>query len=47
MAGRFGRRLRRHAKAHGIPVIDCSVGERRHEIAEEYLTKTTVTKSFF
>ncbi len=47
MAGRFSRRLRGYAKAHGIPVIDCSVGERKHEIAEEYLTKTKVTKGLF
>ncbi len=47
MAGRFSRRLRGYAKAHGIPVIDCSVGERKHEIAEEYLTKTKVTRGLF
>src|SRR5689334_15915806 len=28
MAGRFSRRVRGYAKAHGIPVIDCSVGQR-------------------
>jgi hypothetical protein len=38
MAGRFSRRLHAFAKAHGIPVIDCKRGERKHEIAEEYLT---------
>jgi hypothetical protein len=37
MSGRFSRRLRSYAKAHDIPVIDCSVGERKHDIAEEYL----------
>ena len=47
MAGRFSRRLRGYAKAHGIPVIDCSVGERKHEIAEQYLTQTKVTKGLF
>ena len=47
MAGRFSRRLRGYAKAHGIPVIDCSVGERKHEIAEEYLTKIKVTRGLF
>jgi hypothetical protein len=36
MAGRFSRRLHAFAKAHGIPVIDCERGERKHEIAEEY-----------
>ena len=37
MAGRFSRRLRAFAKARGIPVIECQRGERKHEIAEEYL----------
>jgi hypothetical protein len=44
LAGRFSRRIRGYAKAHGIPVIDCSVGQRKHELAEEYLAKTTVTQ---
>ena len=34
MAGRFSRRVRGYAKAHNIPVIDCSMGERKHDIAE-------------
>jgi hypothetical protein len=29
LAGRFGRRIRGYAKAHNIPVVNCSVGERR------------------
>ena len=37
MAGRFSRRVRAHAKAHQIPLKDCDPGERKHEIAEEYL----------
>ena len=37
MAGRFSRRVRAHARAHQIPVIDCAPGERKHEVAEEYL----------
>jgi hypothetical protein len=47
MAGRFSRRVRGYAKAHGIPVIDCSVGQRKHDLAEEYLAKTTVTQGLF
>jgi len=39
MAGRFSRRVRAHAKAHHIPVMDCAPGERKHEIAEEHLPK--------
>lgn len=37
MAGRFARRLRAHAEAHQIPVIDCAAEERKHVIAEQYL----------
>jgi hypothetical protein len=40
MAGRFSRRICGYAKAHGIPVIDCSAGQRKHDLAEEYLAKT-------
>jgi hypothetical protein len=38
-AGHLSRRVRAHAKAHGIPVIDCSSGERKHELAEQMLPK--------
>jgi hypothetical protein len=37
LAGRFSRRLRAHAKAHQIPVQDCAAGERKHDIAEQFL----------
>jgi len=37
MAGRFSRRLRAYAHKHGIPVIDCARGDRKHTIAAEYL----------
>jgi len=37
MAGRFSRRVRAHAKAHNIPLIDCPAGERKHELAEQHL----------
>lgn len=47
MAGRFSRRIRGYAKANGIPLVDCSVGERKHDIAEEYLTKTKVARGLF
>ena len=47
MAGRFSRRVRGYAKAHAIPVIDCSAGQRKHDIAEEYLAKTTLTQGLF
>ena len=47
LAGRFSRRVRAAAKAKGIPVIDCGVGERKHELAEQYLTTTPVTEGVF
>jgi hypothetical protein len=47
MAGRFSRRVRAYAKAHGIPVVDCSVGERKHDIAEEHLAKTKISRGLF
>src|SRR6266566_3569159 len=47
ISGRFSRRLRAWAKANSIPVVDCSVGERKHNIAEEYFTKTKVTRGLF
>ena len=37
MAGRFSRRVRKWAEVHGVAVIDCRAGERKHLIAEEYL----------
>ena len=47
MAGRFSRRVRGYAKAHGIPVIDHPAGQRKHDLAEEYLAKMTVTQGLF
>jgi hypothetical protein len=47
LAGRFSRRVRGYAKAHDIPVIDCVAGERKHDVADEYLAKTTVTEGLF
>lgn len=47
MAGRFSRRVRGFAKAHRIPVIDCRRGERKHDVAEEYLTSHTVKPGLF
>jgi hypothetical protein len=41
MAGRFARRVRAWAKANGVPVIYCKLGERKHLIAEEYLEKSS------
>src|SRR5260221_6848783 len=47
LAGRFSRRVRGYAKAHNIPVIDCVAGERKHDVANDYLAKTAVTEGLF
>lgn len=47
MAGRFSRRVRGFAKAHQIPVIDCRRGERKHDVAEEFLATHTVKRGLF
>jgi hypothetical protein len=47
LAGRFSRRIRAHAQVKRIPVIDCPIGERKHDIAEEYRAKTKVTCGLF
>jgi hypothetical protein len=47
MAGRFSRRVRGFAKAHQIPVIDCRRGERKHDVAEEYLSSHAVKRGLF
>src|SRR5216683_828888 len=47
LAGRFSRRIRGYAKAHDIPVIDCPAGQRKHDLAEEYLARTKVTQGLF
>jgi len=47
MAGRFARRVRGFARAQGIPVIECKRGERKHEIAEDYLATHTMDRGVF
>jgi hypothetical protein len=47
MAGRFARRVRASAQAHGIPVVDCTRGERKHRIAEDYLATHPVSTGVF
>ena len=47
LAGRFSRRVRGYAKAHDIPVVDCTAGQRKHDVADDYLAKTTVTEGLF
>ena len=47
LAGRFARRARAWAAANGVPVIDCKSGERKHQIAEEYLASHVVGPGVF
>ena len=47
MAGRFSRRVRAWAQAHGVPVIDCGRDERKHQIAEEHLKKNPCIRGLF
>jgi hypothetical protein len=44
-AGRFARRVRAWAAATGVPVIDCTAGQRKHEIAERYLAEHPPARS--
>jgi hypothetical protein len=34
-------------KGHNIPVVNCSAGDRKHDIADEHLSKTSVTRGLF
>jgi hypothetical protein len=47
LAGRLSRRIRGYAKAHKVPLLDCRVGERKHDLAEKYLTQTHVRQGLF
>jgi hypothetical protein len=47
MAGRFSRRLHAFAKSRGIAAIDYEQGERKHEIAEEYLAPLPTVQGLF
>jgi hypothetical protein len=47
MAGRFSRRVRGYAKAKGVPIFDCGSDDRKHQIAEDYLDKTSTTRGLF
>jgi hypothetical protein len=47
LARRFSRRARGYAKAHNIPVVDCGARERKHDVANDYLAKTSVAEGLF
>jgi hypothetical protein len=46
-AGHFSRRVRAWAKGAGIPVVHCERGQRKHEIAGEFLPKATDASGVF
>ncbi len=37
MAGRFSRHVHGWARSHGVPLIHCAAGVRKHELAEQHL----------
>lgn len=47
MAGRFARRLRAHAQKNKIPIIECAVGERKHDHAEEHIPSDPMFRGLF
>jgi hypothetical protein len=47
LAGRFARRVRGFAKAQGIVLEECQRGERKHELAEQYLAAHPKTQGLF
>ena len=47
LAGRFARRVKAWGKANGVPVIFCAAGDRKHEIAEQYLAENAVSPGVF
>ena len=47
MAGRFSRRLRAWAEANNVPVVYSSPGERKHDIAAQYLSTREAKPGLF
>jgi len=46
-AARFSRSARAWARAHGVPVIFCGKGEKKHKIAERYLPQAPHFRGVF
>ena len=47
MAGRFSRRVHAFGKNEGIPILHCKPGDRKHEIAEQYIPKDSDFNGMF
>lgn len=46
-AGHFSRRVHAFAKKNGIPMIHCGRGERKHEVAEQYIPTDPTRRGVF
>jgi hypothetical protein len=46
-ADRFSQRIHAYAEKHGIPLIHCQRGERKHDIAEQHLPKDPSFRGVF
>jgi len=47
LAGRFSRRVHTWANKQSVPVIHCARGERKHELAEQYLPQDPDYRGLF
>jgi len=47
LAGRFARRVKAWGVANGVPVVFCKAGERKHRLAEDYLSSHSVGVGVF
>jgi len=47
LASRFARRVKAWGKANGVPDVFCAAGDRKHEMAEQYLAESTVSPGVF
>lgn len=46
-AGRFSRRIHAYAEKNQIPLIHCTTGDRKYEIAKEYIPTSTSFRGLF
>jgi len=46
-AGRFSQRIHAYAETEGIPLIHCERGERKHEVAEQYIPQDSSFQGVF
>lgn len=46
-AGHFSRRVHAYAEREGIPLLHCQPGERKHDVAEEYIPQDPLFRGVF